>query len=174
MSIVDFCSELDSGIAVFVNKESQEILGDVEAIIHRESLVSDAAVRTFSCEIGLVMVLFYTASECYDSQAQERVLLLLEGKSRREGLWDSQTMAGTVRNIMRLELKRKHFGENEAPQNGMTIRPSDTYEDFHNLTGELGVPNNSICNSIRIRSPAISAPNLNHLPDFCTYGFSFK
>jgi hypothetical protein len=84
MALVEFCPVSDSELTTSNKDGLRSILEEIKAIIHRESLNTNPALRGFSCENGMVMYLSYIAFKAGNPRARERALSLLEGRTRRE------------------------------------------------------------------------------------------
>lgn len=58
---------------------------------------------TFTSDLGLIPVLYYTAIKCRDEQIRRNALSILETKTRQEGIWEGSTAALIAAEVIRLE-----------------------------------------------------------------------
>ena len=78
---------------------------------------------SLTSETGVVAPLFALALKCSDDHVRSRVLQLLGGSDRREGLYDTKGMAKTVQEFITAREERQVF--NEQSSNEVSIRHLD-------------------------------------------------
>lgn len=99
ISILEFTFLSKSELA-FVNRTFRGMLKEIEQMLDRLSLDSNLDLPSYSCNVSVVLTLFYIACKSRESQTREKALSMLDVRQRREGLWDSRTMATIARNLV--------------------------------------------------------------------------
>lgn len=109
------------------NIEAEEVIGlasDVLKATGERNASAEAAKsprRNFSSETGVIAPLFILAMKCSDKSVCDRATELLSVSQRREGLYDSQTMAAIVHQFRDAREKRyfESLGTDKVPNGSL-------------------------------------------------------
>lgn len=114
-----FCHITDAKFAK-INTEFRMAVGRIGSVLSHQS--TKTKLRSFSCDTSLVLTLFFVVLKTWDPEIREKAVRLLEGITRREGLWDAM-MAEIVRRIMMLkeEGRRKKEGVSQLTSTGLQL-----------------------------------------------------
>ena len=140
-ALLTFCHISDADWAN-VRDECEEILEEVELVLRRQSVGMSPGLQSFSCHGGVVTSLWFVSCKCREARIRQKALSLLAATTRREGLWDAQTMGGVVRNMMALELNGEKFDVNG---NGSSVEQwaAEVFDarkgGYHTLAKDLNV-----------------------------------
>ncbi|KFA51612.1 hypothetical protein S40293_03954 [Stachybotrys chartarum IBT 40293] len=78
-------------------------LGEVIISSISTSAAPENSVPSYCLEMGIVIPLYTVASLCQEPSVRRRAIALLRSTSRREGLWNSKTLAAAAERIMEIE-----------------------------------------------------------------------
>ncbi|KAF5575512.1 C6 zinc finger domain-containing protein [Fusarium pseudocircinatum] len=93
---------------------------------------------TFTSDLGLIPVLYYTAIKCRDLQLRQNALSLLATKTHQEGIWEGSTAALIAAEVVRLETpcpRKAQVSEQEASSRSYkSVSPDSSFPSLWRIS----------------------------------------